>query len=160
MTTIKALVLGVLGAGILFPGAASAQTANGALKGMENPGLQIESLDADNAACNITETRLVNAVKAGSRGAPFQFNGYKYTLYVRTSSLLRAGECFSSVDLVAYYQGRLPMPAHANGLYSKVVLWERGTVLVSRRERHGTEISSVVETMMRSLVRDWKKDNG
>jgi hypothetical protein len=159
MQQLKILILTSLAAVILGSAAVSAQTANGALKGMENPGLQIETLDNDSAACNITKARLVRAVKDGTVDTPFEFNGYNYNLYIRISSLFRAGECFSSVDVAAYYQGRLPMPAYPGGAYSKVVLWERGTVLVSRRELHGREVSIIVENLMRSLVIDWKRDN-
>ncbi len=159
MQRLKILTLAGLAVAILGSAAVGAQTANGALKGMVNPGLQIETLDSDNAACDITEARLVRAVKDGTADTPFKFNGYNYNLYIRISSLFRAGECFSSVDVAAYYQGRLPMPAYPGGAYSKVVLWESGTVLVSRREKHGREISVIVENLMRSMVVDWKRDN-
>lgn len=148
-----------LAAAVLVPAAAHAQTANGGLKGITNFGLQIERLDADSAACNITETVIVKAVRAGSKGTPFKYNGYNYVLKVSVSTLFRGLECFSSVDISAYYQGRVVLPEYPKGAYSKVVLWEEGTVVISHRKTNGGEIAKIIENMTRAMVEDWKRDN-
>ncbi len=144
---------------ILAPIAAHAQTASGGLKGIKNFGLQIERLDADSAACNVTETMIVKAVRAGSKGTPFKYNGYNYVFSVSVSTLFRGVECFSSVDVAAYYQGRVVMPEYPKGAYSKVVLWQDGTVVISHRKTNGGEIAKIIEDMTRGMVEDWKRDN-
>ncbi len=148
-----------LAVAVVAPAGSPAQTANGGLKGITNFGLQIERLDADSAACNITETVIVKAVRAGSKGTPFKYNGYNYVLSVSVSTLFRGVECFSSVDVAAYYQGRVVMPEYPKGAYSKVVLWQDGTVVISHRKTNGGEIARIIEEMTRGMVEDWRRDN-
>jgi hypothetical protein len=159
MNILRTLAGIVLAISVLAPLAAHAQTANGGLKGITNFGLQIERLDSDSAACNITETMIVKAVRAGSKGTPFKYNGYNYIFKVSVSTLFRGLECFSSVDVAAYYQGRVALPEYPKGAYSKVVLWEDGTVVISHRKTNGSEIAKIIEKMTRAMVDDWRRDN-
>lgn len=138
---------------------AQAQTIDESLRGVTRFDILVEQLDADSAACGITEDGLAGAVRAAARGAGFALDGYDYTLYVRVNTLPKRGDCFSSVDMEAYYYGRLALPNFPQGNNAEVVLWENGTILISPQGRHGRDVGEIVQRFTRDLVNDWIKDN-
>lgn len=148
-------------AGLAVTGAAgaSAQTIYGTLRDVVNLELAIEPLDRDAQACGIDRGAIVEAVKAGSKDAGFNLEGYDYALYLRISSLPKETDCFSSIDVEVRYVGKLPIPAYPQGNRVRTVLWSNGTIIISPRNQHGREVADVVTYLVRGLSTDWLKDN-
>ena len=161
-TVISKFAISVFGAMILAlaaVGIASAQTEDKSLRHVNSFELLIEQLDDDSATCGITEGKLIKAVKSAASGAPFNFKGNAYTLYVRVSTLPEGNKCFSSIDMQAYYYGELVLPNYPKGNFAEVVLWENGTIFVSQRSRHGGDVTDTVEQLVDDLVQSWHGDN-
>lgn len=148
---LTALLAGATGAG--------AQTIDGSLRGVASMDLLVEQLDADSAACGITHDGLSRSALRGAEGAGFTLDGYDYTLYLRVNTLPRSGDCFSSIDMEAYYYGEVVMPNWPQGNDAEVVLWERSTILISPQGQHGGDVNRIVREFTRRLADDWRKDN-
>ena len=148
-------------------GGLSAQTLNGTLRDVNNLEIAIEPLDSDARDCGIGETKLIEAITEGAEGAGFTLGGYDYALfrsydyalYLRISSLPRASDCFSSIDIEVRYVGKLALPAYPNGNRARAVLWSNGIVIFSARNQHGREVTAVVTQLVQSLAADWSQDN-
>lgn len=138
---------------------AGAQTIDNSLRGVTKLDVLVEQLDGDSAACGITESGLERAVDRGAKGAGFTLDGYDYTLYVRVNTLPRNGDCFSSVDMEAYYYGEIVMPNFPRGNHAEIVLWESSTILISAKGQHGADVSEIVTDFTQMLAKDWLKDN-
>jgi hypothetical protein len=138
---------------------ASAQTVYGTLRGVTNFEIAVEPLDADARGCGVSEAKLTEAVRSGSKNAGFNLGGYDYSIYVRISSLPRESDCFSSIDVEVRYVGKLPLPEYPNGNQVRAVLWSNGTIIISPRNQHGREVASVITLLVKGLVEDWIQDN-
>lgn len=155
ISTIAAALLALLAA----PAGAGAQTIDNSLRGVTSMDVLIEKLDSDSAACGISEDALTRSVTQGAQGAAFTLDGYDYTLYVRVNTLPRNGDCFSSVDMEAYYYGAVAMPNFPKGNNAEIVLWESSTIVVSPQGQHGGDVNEIVRGFTRMLAADWIKDN-
>lgn len=155
ISTLAAALLALVAAAPM----AGAQTIDHSLRGVTKLDVLIEQLDSDSDACGITESGLERAVAKGARGAGFTLDGYDYTLYVRVNTLPRNGDCFSSVDMEAYYYGEVVMPNFPQGNNAEIVLWESSTIVISPKGQHGADISGIVADFTRMLADDWNKDN-
>jgi len=158
---IYAFFAGILVVGMAL-GAASesrAQTIHGTLRDVINLEMAVEPLDADARACGISEAKLTDAVRNGSRSAGYNLDGYDYSLYVRISSLPRETDCFSSIDVEVRYAGKLPLPAYPNGNRVRAVLWSNGTIIISPRNQHGQEVAAVLTHLVSGMAEDWIQDN-
>ena len=159
---ITKLAISISGAMIIAlatVGTAAAQTEDKSLRHVKSFDLLIEQLDDDSATCGITEGKLVKAVMTATNGAPFDLNGNAYTIYVRVSTLPEGDNCFSSVDMQAYYYGELKTPNYPKGNFAEVVLWQNGTIFVSPRGRHGGDVTETIEALTNDLVQSWNGDN-
>ncbi len=159
---ISKLVISIFGAMILAlatVGTAAAQTEDRSLRHVKSFDLLIEQLDDDSAACGITEGKLIKAVMSATSGAPFDLKGNAYTIYVRVSTLPEGDNCFSSVDMQAYYYGELKLPNYPKGNFAEVVLWQNGTIFVTPRGQHGSDVVETVEALTNDLVKNWNGDN-
>ena len=154
-----ACVVAIFGLPLGVAGGVSAQTLNGTLRDVNNLEIAIEPLDSDARDCGIDETKLIEAVTEGAEGAGFTLGGYDYALYLRISSLPRASDCFSSIDIEVRYVGKLALPAYPNGNRARAVLWSNGIVIFSARNQHGREVTAVVTQLVQSLAADWGQDN-
>lgn len=148
-----------LSALLAAPAGAGAQTVDTSLRGVTGMDVLVEQLDSDSAACGVTEAGLERSVALGARGAGFTLGGYDYTLYVRVNTLPRNGDCFSSIDMEAYYYGRVAMPNFPQGNNAEIVLWESSTIVISPQGQHGRDINRIVADFTRMLAEDWIKDN-
>lgn len=155
----KFSVLVVLALALGAAKGAAAQTLYGTLRDVLNLEIAVEPLDQDARACGISEAKLTDAIRQGAEDAGFGLQGYDYALYLRISSLPRASDCFSSIDIEVRYVGKLPLPAYPEGNLVRTVLWSNGTIIISPRNVHGREIASVVVHLVKGLVADWTRDN-
>lgn len=137
---------------------ARAETDAGALRDVENLFLEIAPLDEDSGLCGITRNRIAQSVRREVAETPLKLDGVRHILLIRVSSLPKDGECFSSIDLGAYYKGKLALPDRPDG-QGKVVLWENGTIVISPRSQHWTEVENILQHLMRGFVADWRGDN-
>jgi hypothetical protein len=138
---------------------ASAQTIHGTLRAVINIEIAVEPLDADARACGISEAKLDDAVRKGSKEAGFNLDGHDYSFYVRVSSLPRDSDCFSSIDVEVRYVGKLPLPAYPNGSRVRAVLWSNGTIIISARNQHGREVAALLTSLVEGMSEDWIQDN-
>lgn len=141
----------------LPPGDAAA--AERPLAGVRDFTVMIEHLDEDSAACGITGEALAEAIESETAGAPRGAGGKGVTLYLRVSTLPKDGNCFSSVDIEAYYFGVLGRSDRRAGAEAKVELWSNGTILVTRRGEHAPEVGAVIRQLVRGFMQDWRRDN-
>lgn len=144
---------------LAVPAGAGAQTIDHSLRGVTSMDVLIEQLDSDSAACGISEDSLTRSVTQGAHGAGFSLNGYDYTLYVRVNTLPKNGDCFSSVDMEAYYYGAVVMPNFPKGNNAEIVLWESSTIVISPQGDHGGDVNEIVLGFTRMMAADWIKDN-
>ncbi len=151
--------LGLLLCAIAGAWYASSQAAERPLAGVGDFTLLIESLDEDSAACGITGTALKDAIESESGEASFRAGEKAVTLYLRVSTLPKDGNCFSSIDMEAYYFGVLARTDRRAGGEAKVELWSNGTILITRRGQHAPEVAGTVRQLMRGLMQDWRRDN-
>lgn len=149
----------VLLAGSFICQAAAAQMQEGLLHGVKRLSLFVLPLDNDSAACGIVESRIRQAVTEASEQAPLSLDGKEYVLFVRTSSLPREDECFSSIDLGVYWQGKVTLPEFPDGNGARVRLWENGTIVISTRKRHWDEVEIILKRLFRGMVSAWRADN-
>lgn len=152
---VPAVVAGILA----VPLGSAAQTLHGTLRDVLNLEVAVEPLDEDAHSCGVTEAKLADSVREGAENAGFKLDGYDYALYLRVSSLPRESDCFSSVDIEVRFVGKLPIPAYPKGNLVRTVLWSNGTIIISPRNVHGSEIASVVVHLVKGLVEDWTRDN-
>lgn len=138
--------------------AAQAQADAAALRDVNNLFLEIAPLDQDNELCGITRKRVTQTVRREVADTPLKLGGTSHILLVRISSLPKSGECFSSIDLGAYYKGKVTLPGGHDG-HGKLVLWENGTIVIAPRSQHWTEVENILQHLMRGFVADWRGDN-
>ena len=152
-------VLGATLIALATAGAASAQTEDKSLRRVMSFDLLVEQLDEDSATCGITESKVANAVKSSSRGAPFDLRGNEYTLYIRITTVTLENKCFSNIFMEAYYYGELILPNYPKGNYAEVLLWENGLSYVSTTSDHGGDTTDYLKDLTRTFVTDWRGDN-
>lgn len=154
LAAVLAVVL--LGSGSLD---AAAQSGDGLLRGVTGVDPFILPLDKDSATCGIDEDRIRKALDEATAGAPFAMKGSDFVLFVRLSSLPKHGDCFSSIDLGVYWEGKVALPDSPDGVRAKVKLWENGTILISPNKIHWHEVSGILKHLVGNLISTWRADN-
>ena len=136
-----------------------AQTQEGLLRGVTSLDPLVLPLDRDSDTCGIQEDRVRQVLNVAAADAPFRLDGDEYVLFVRLSSLPKQGECFSSIDLGVYWEGRVGLPANPDGIRAKVKLWENGTIVISPGSQHWPEVASILRHLVGNLISTWRADN-
>lgn len=157
-------ITGTFAAMLICLGAAPAagQTEGGLLYGVEHLDLFVLPLDRDSETCGVTEKKVRAVIDRAfaETAKPLRLDGRGHVLFVRLSSLPKGNDCFTSIDMGVYWQGRVSLPGHPDGTRAKVKLWENGTIMVSLRRDHWLEVAGILEHLVRGLSSAWRADNG
>ncbi|MDH3230423.1 MAG: hypothetical protein OEN55_11580 [Alphaproteobacteria bacterium] len=136
-----------------------AQADEGLLRGVKRVDPFVLPLDKDSATCGIEDSLVKQVLTEAAADAPFSLDGREYVLFVRLSSLPKQGECFSSIDLGVYWEGRVTLPGNTSAARAKVKLWENGTILISPRSQHWREVAAILKHLVGNLESAWRTDN-
>ena len=157
---LRLSALAVLAAVLIAPSLANAQTIDNKLKNVKRLALTFEPFDADSAKCGVYEGRLTSAMGREAKVIPIKFDGSIYVFQVRVSTLAQPEICFTSADIAVYRFDKVRLTGDKRDLYAKVIIWENGTILGSRPDRHGQDVARTMAQLMKDFVEDWRKDNG
>ncbi len=138
---------------------AHGQTGEGLLRGVTELDPFVLPLDGDSETCGIKDANVRDVLNEAMAEAPFGLGGRDHVLFVRLSSLPKQGECFSSIDLGVYWEGRVALPGNPDGIRARVKLWEKGTILISPRSQHWNEVAGILQHLVENLKSAWLADN-
>jgi len=150
----------LLGAGLLVPMAAGAQTIDHKLKGLTQMALTFEPFDADSVKCGVSEGPLVRAMQRETKAIPVRLDGTAYILQVRVATIAQPRICFTSADISLYRFEKVRLKGDRRDLHAKVIIWENGRILGSDPRTHGRDVARTMAQLMEEFVDDWRADNG
>jgi KTSC domain len=143
-----------------------AQTNGSALRGSNPVTILVEELNKDSIACDISEGLIYRTIK-------YPFSAAKFTLvnlrskvdavvfYVNVATLYldESDYCVSNISVSAEYDQTTQLEFSGRGVFSKLILWEKGKLIGSGRSHHEQQISQAIEAYAKEFVADWNLDN-
>lgn len=153
------LILGFLLVGPLG-GPALAQSAGGAMKGIQAVKFFVTDFSQNSLDCRITKAGLQEAFSQPLRqGGPQMGSSGAYTVYVRATTVVTEdGFCISNIDAWLEVNTRYFNQATASERTGRVRLWSDGGLFYSDLEEHAVILNSAFRRMGRNFVAEWQRD--
>ena len=146
--------------GLLLSGTAAAQSAGGAMKGVNNVKFFVADFSQYNLECLITKEGLQEAFTGPLRdGGPQVSTSGAYSIYVRTTSVVTEdGFCISYVDAWLEVNTRYHNQATASEKVGRIRLWNDGGLFYSDLEEHSVILNNAFRRMGQNFVAEWQRD--